>query len=69
MFALPTYLKSNNTDPNIQWTMVGMEEVMWGRAVVLQGQLGPVYAFEDALSPAQVRSLHGLGSNRQGRIF
>ena len=27
VFALPAYLKSNNTDPNIHWTMIGMEEV------------------------------------------
>ena len=54
VFALPAYLKSNNTDPNIHWTMIGMEEVMWGRASVLQGQLGPVYVLEDALTPAQV---------------
>ena len=64
VFALPAYLKSSNTDPNIHWTMIGMEEVMWGRASVLRGQLGPVYVLEEALTSAQVRALHGLGSNR-----
>ena len=27
VFALPAYLKSSNTDPNIHWAMSGMEEV------------------------------------------
>ena len=64
VFALPTFLKSSNSDPNIQWTMIGMEEVMWGRASVLQGQLGPVYVIEDCLTLGQLRLLHNLGSNR-----
>ena len=63
VFSLPAYLKSNNTDPNIQWTMIGMEEVMWGRSTVLSGQLGPVYVLEDSLTQAQVKQLHNLGSN------
>ena len=24
VFSLPAYLKGNNSDPNIQWTMIGM---------------------------------------------
>ena len=64
VFSLPAYLKGNNTDPNIQWTMIGMEEVMWGRSTPLKGQLGPLYVFEDFLSASHVKFLHNLGSNR-----
>ena len=64
VFALPAYLKSGNNDPNIQWTMIGMEEVMWGRSMCLQGQLGPVYVLDDCLSSNQVKLLHNLGSNK-----
>ena len=46
VFALPQYLKANSTDPKIQWTMLGMEDVMWGRSIALKGQLGLVYVFQ-----------------------
>ena len=64
VFSLPAYLKGNNSDPNIQWTMVGMEEIMWGRSEPLRGQLGPSYVFEDFLTGSQVKFLHNLGSNK-----
>ena len=64
VFSLPAYLKGNQTDPNIQWTMIGMEEVMWGRSEPLRGQLGPIYVFEDFLTVSQVKFLHNLGSNK-----
>ena len=41
-----------------------MEEVMWGKSGALLGQLGPMYVFDDLLSPANVKQLHALGSNR-----
>eukprot|EP00090_Calanus_glacialis_P023550 TRINITY_DN363_c0_g1_i1.p1 TRINITY_DN363_c0_g1~~TRINITY_DN363_c0_g1_i1.p1 ORF type:complete len:2732 (-),score=430.45 TRINITY_DN363_c0_g1_i1:184-7587(-) len=64
VFALPQYLKPANNDPNVQWTMVGMEEIMWGKSSALHGQLGLIYVFEDSLTANQVRILHNLGSNK-----
>ena len=34
----------------VQWTMLGMEDVMWGRSIPLKGQLGLMYVFQVILS-------------------
>ena len=64
VWALPQYLKPQTSDPDISWTMVGMEDVMWGTASPLCGQLGLVHVLEDCLSAPQVTLLHSQGSNR-----
>ena len=64
VWALPQYLKPSNTDPGVAWTMVGMEDVMWGTAAPLKGQLGLLHVMEDFLTPAQVNLVHSIGSNK-----
>ena len=64
VWALPQYLKPATSDPGVSWTMVGMEEVMWGTAGPLVGQLGLLHVLEDCLTASQVSLLHGQGSNK-----
>ena len=64
VWALPQYLKPTSTDPGVAWTMVGMEDVMWGNATPLRGQLGLLHVFDDSVTASQVSMLHSAGSNK-----
>jgi len=46
LYSYPQYLKPASQDPHVQWTMQGMEEMMWGQPGPLRGQLGLVYIFQ-----------------------
>ena len=50
-------LRSPNLAVKVQWTMIGMDDMMWGRSVALRGQLGILYLFQDNLLPSQVSEM------------
>ena len=64
VWALPQYLRGSGGEPGTQWTMLGMEDVMWGPARPLHGQLATTAIWEESLGPNQVAALHGLGPDR-----
>ena len=62
VFNLPQ-MKSGNNDPHIRWTLIGLEDQLWGKPVSLSGQIGMITCFQDALSPNLVKVLHAMGPN------
>lgn len=62
VFNLPQ-MKSGSNDPHIRWTLIGLEDQLWGRSVSLNGQIGMITCFQDALSPHLVKVLHDMGPN------
>ncbi len=70
---LPGSLKSaagsgGQNDPHVKWTLIGLEDQLWGQSASLCGQLGMIACFGDAISSAQAKLLHLLGPN-QGLSF
>ena len=51
-------------DPHVRWTLIGLEEQLWGKSCSLGGQVGMVACFGDALSAAQAKLLHTLGPSQ-----
>ena len=66
VFYLPQTLtgKKEENDPHIRWTLIGLEDQLWGKAISLVGQIGMVCCFKDALTPTDTNMLHILGPNR-----
>ena len=68
VFHLPQTISKqvvgNSNDSHVRWTLIGLEDQLWGKPVGLAGQLGMICVFQDALTPNQVRLLHELGPNR-----
>ena len=66
VFYLPQTLtgKKEENDPHIRWTLIGLEDQLWGKAIALVGQIGMICCFKDALSPTDTAMLHALGPNR-----
>ena len=62
VFNLPQ-IKSGNNDPHIRWTLIGLEDQLWGKPVALSGQLGMITCFQDALSSHLIKVLHDMGPN------
>ena len=56
--------KKEENDPHIRWTLIGLEDQLWGKAVALVGQIGMICCFKDALSSTDTAMLHALGPNR-----
>ncbi len=52
-----------SNDPNVRWTLIGLEDQLWGRSVSLSGQLGAVSCFQDAITPSQAKLLYSSGPN------
>ncbi len=62
-------------DPRVKWTLIGLEDQLWGRAASLRGQLGAICCFQvsgpfcqlcggiDSLSLLLIKSLHLPKSN------
>ena len=66
VFYLPQTLtgKKEENDPHIRWTLIGLEDQLWGKAVSLVGQIGMICCFKDALTSIDTNLLHTLGPNR-----
>ena len=65
VFHLPgTGGGDSSNDRHIRWTLIGLEDQLWGKPVGLTGQLGMICVFQDALTAAQIKLLHELGPNR-----
>ncbi len=62
VFNLPQ-MKSGSNDPHIRWTLIGLEDQLWGKSVPLSGQLGMITCFQDGLAPNLVKVLHDMGPN------
>ena len=62
VFNLPQ-MKSGSNDPHIRWTLIGLEDQLWGKSVALSGQIGMITCFQDALPPNLVKTLHDMGPN------
>jgi hypothetical protein len=65
---LPGTLKSSSNDPHVKWTLIGLEDQLWGRQAELVGQLGTICLFQDSITPIQAKLLHSAGPN-QGLSF
>lgn len=39
-------LKSGSNDPHIRWTLIGLEDQLWGKSVPLSGQMGMICCFQ-----------------------
>eukprot|EP00095_Tigriopus_kingsejongensis_P009861 snap_masked-scaffold853_size88743-processed-gene-0.4 protein:Tk09861 transcript:snap_masked-scaffold853_size88743-processed-gene-0.4-mRNA-1 annotation:"neurobeachin-like protein 1 isoform x3" len=65
---LPSSLKGSSNDPHLKWTLIGLEDQLWGQSIPLIGQLGMICCFQDALTPGQIRQLSNLGPNN-GLVF
>jgi hypothetical protein len=63
VFNLPQTLKSGANDPHVRWTLIGLEDQLWGKPVSLSGQMGMICCFQDALAPNLVKTLHEMGPN------
>ena len=71
VISLPGTLKAahgGHNDPHVRWTLIGLEEQLWGKSSSLGGQIGMICCFGDAISAAQAKLLHTLGPN-QGLAF
>ena len=66
VFYLPQTLtgKKEENDPHIRWTLIGLEDQLWGKAISLVGQIGMICCFKDALTATDTSMLHVLGPNR-----
>ena len=67
VFNLPQ-MKSGSNDSHIRWTLIGLEDQLWGKSVSLSGQIGMVTCFQDGLAPHLIKLLHDMGPN-SGLIF
>ncbi|XP_069067022.1 neurobeachin-like protein 2 isoform X2 [Pleurodeles waltl] len=68
--ATPAHGWGLGTSPNPREGLVstiaaGTQDTEWGTPTSLQGQLGSVYIFHEALQPGQVKALHCSGPNSQ----
>ncbi len=63
---LPSTLRpgGGHNDPHVKWTLIGLEDDLWGRQASLCGQLGMICCFQDALTLTQVKLMQSLGPNR-----
>ena len=62
VFNLPQ-MKSGSNDSHIRWTLIGLEDQLWGKSVALSGQIGMITCFQDSLPPNLVKLLHDMGPN------
>lgn len=60
---LPQSLKSSQNDPHVKWTLIGLEDQLWGKSAPLAGQVGMIAAFQDGFSALQAKFLFKLGPN------
>jgi hypothetical protein len=65
---LPQSLRPGGNDPHVRWTLIGLEDQLWGRPTSIGGQIGMICLFQDALAPSLVKLLYELGPN-QGLSF
>ncbi|XP_069501900.1 neurobeachin-like protein 2 isoform X3 [Ambystoma mexicanum] len=68
--AMPVHGWGMGATPNPKEGLVstiaaGTQDTEWGTPTSLQGQLGSVYIFHEALQPAQVKCLYSSGPNSQ----
>ena len=46
---LPQSLRHGSNDPHVRWTLIGLEDQLWGRATSIGGQLGMICLFQVTL--------------------
>ncbi len=66
VITLPGALKQGggSNDPHVKWTLIGLEDQLWGRPTPLCGQLGAICCFQDAITSSQAKLLQLAGPNR-----
>ena len=47
---LPQSLRRGSNDPHVRWTLIGLEDQLWGRATSIGGQIGPIFVFQVKIS-------------------
>jgi len=65
---LPGTLKATSNDPNVKWTLIGLEDQLWGRQSELLGQIGAICLFQDSITATQAKMMYAAGPN-QGLSF
>ena len=48
---------------HIWWTLIGLEDQLWGKSVALSGQIGMITCFQDSPPPNLVKLLIDMGPN------
>jgi hypothetical protein len=43
---LPQSLRHGGNDPHVRWTLIGLEDQLWGRATSIGGQIGMICMFQ-----------------------
>jgi hypothetical protein len=62
---LPQSLRpAAQNDPHVQWTLIGLEDQLWGKPTSLCGQLGMVCCLQDHVSSSAAKLLYNLGPNQ-----